>query len=61
MIVLIRNKKSGVEYIEKGVIAVTLDDGNIELIYDGDVLDNAKYPSDSYEIIKFRKEKRNVD
>lgn len=60
MIVLIRNKKSGVEYIEKNVIAITLNDGHIEMIYDGDK-DNAKYLSDSYEVIKVRKEKSNVD
>ena len=60
MIVLIRNKKSGVEYIEKNVIAITLNDGHIELIYDGDT-NNELYPLDSYEVIKIRKEKRNVD
>lgn len=56
MVVLIKDKVNGTERLEKNVVAITLNDGNIELIYDEEVItDNAKYPIDRYEVVKIKR------
>lgn len=63
MIVLIRNKENGMEHIENHVTAITVEEGHIVLIYDDSYgwVSGCKYPLETYEVVKFRKEKRNVD
>lgn len=63
MIVLIRNKHNGLEHIENHVIAITEEYGNIVLVYDDSygMVSGCKYPLETYEVVKFRKEKKNVD
>lgn len=57
MIVLIRNKNNGLEHIENHVMAITVEEGNIVLVYDDSygMVSGCKYPVDMYEVVKFKK------
>ena len=63
MIVLIRNKTNGLKHVETHVMAITEEKGNIALVYDDSygMVSGCYYPLDTYEVVKFRKEKHNVE
>ena len=59
MTVLIRNKHNGMEHTENHVMAITEEADHIVLVYDDSygMVSGCKYPLDTYEVVKFRKEK----
>lgn len=62
MVVLVRDTATGMQILEKHVMAITLDSGNIELIYDEEVITGSmKYPMDRYEIMKIKGGEKRVD